>query len=210
MQPVPHGPTRIPTVLLVVSLVLPACLGAQEADRAFQDTGIHPFRGFAGVPWGAYRDTIEAIHGEAPEVNELTAIPAVTLTYPDLRLDGRPGAAGFLVHAEEGLIRGQLLLPYGQGDDCWQLFTRWRDALDAALPDARRRQELDRGPEDLDFCTSFQLGQASAAVEWRDPDSGALVGMRLDLETGVLRVSYESPAFGRISVSGDEGAPSGR
>jgi hypothetical protein len=86
------------------------------------------------------------------------------------------------------------------------LFTEWREELDRILPDAGRHVEVDGGPEDLDFCTAFQIGAASAGAQWTDPGSEALVAIRLDLETGVLRVSYESPAFAELGKPGGDAA----
>lgn len=197
-------PPWIRTATLVVAVFLPAAAGGQEPEPPAPEGELHPFAGFAGVPWGAPRDSVVARHGEPGEVRDLSDRSAVSLVYTEVPPVERSGAAGFLVHESEGLIRGQLLIPYGQGEDCWQLYTLWRERLDTALPEVQMQEQVTRGPEDLDFCTAFQLGQASAAAEWWDPDSDALVAVGLDLSAGVLRVSYESPAFARISASEEE------
>lgn len=196
---------RAGIVALVVLFVVPVTGSTQEAMWPGDIGALHPFAGFGGVEWGAHRSKIVETWGEPDRSHELGDGTATALIYPNVMLAGEESSLGFLIHPDHGLTRGQALFPYGEGEDCWRLFTRIRNLVDAALPEDEPAAQIDRGPEDLSFCTAFLIGAAEARVLWSDPDSGARISLMLDLSDGVLRLSYESPSFVELVREGRSG-----
>lgn len=159
---------------------------------------VHPFEGFGGLEWGVDRAAVVRTWGEPDRTDDLEGSAATAVVYTNAVLAGEDASLGFLIHPTEGLIRGQALLPYGEGEDCSRLYAKIRDLVDAALPDHEATSRVQRGPDDLTFCTAFQIGAASARAAWTDPDSDARITLMLDLPTGTARLSYESPAFAEL------------
>lgn len=159
---------------------------------------LHPFAGFAGMEWGSRQSEIISEWGSPSRIDEFDDFDALALVYDEKVLAGEPASLGFLIHSEEGLIRGQALLPYGEGEDCSRLFGKIRNLIELALPDHEPTVQIDRGPDDLTFCTAFQIGAATGTVAWNDPNTGNRIVLTLDLSAGVVRVSYESATFSRL------------
>lgn len=183
---------------LAVLLLAPAAGSAQASLWPAGVQEVHPFEGFGGLEWGVDRAAVVQSWGEPDRTDELEGSTATAVVYANAVLAGEDASLGFLVHPEEGLIRGQALFPYGEGEDCSRLYSKIRDLVDAALPEHEPTTRFERGPDDLTFCTAFQIGAASARAAWTDPDSDARVTLMLDLPTGTARLSYESPAFGEL------------
>lgn len=183
---------------LSVLLLVPAVGAAQGSLWPTGVEEVHPFEGFGGLEWGVDRDAVVQTWGEPDRTDDLEGSTAKAVLYTNAVLAGEDASLGFLIHPAEGLIRGQALFPYGEGEDCSRLYAKIRDLVDAVLPEHEVTTRFERGPDDLTFCTSFQIGAASARAVWTDPDSDARVTLMLDLSTGTARLSYESPAFAEL------------
>lgn len=181
--------------LYLALLLLPTAGSAQDSVWPGGADAPGPFAGIDGLRWGADRAAITALWGEPDRVDEVAEGTATALLYADTTVAGERANVGFLMHPERGLVRGQVLFPYRGGEDCWRLFTKVRELVSASAPDRDPKVRIDRGPEDLSFCTAFQLGAAEARALWTDPGSGGRIALMLDLEAGAARLSYESPAF---------------
>ena len=197
MRPSPHaGPAAVLLgMLLAWAAAGTAPLDAQAArtDSATA-TGIE---GYAAIPWGADSSAVAAHMGPPDTVREVESMDARALIYGDHRLGRTRGSLGFLVALSEGLLRVVYLTPYGSGERCLELYQTVRNSVSALFPSLSRRERMYNNLEDLDFCTAFQLGRAGARSIWRDPDRGARAWVALDLTTGAVRASFESPAFRR-------------
>lgn len=192
------GSPELWAIAVALLFLVPAAGTAQAALWPAGMEDVHPFEGFGGLAWGVDRAAVVQTWGEPDRTDDLEGSAATAVVYANAVLAGEDASLGFLVHPEEGLIRGQALLPYGEGEDCSRLYAKIRDLVDAALPAQEVTSRVERGPNDLTFCTAFQIGAASARAAWTDPDSDARVTLMLDLPTGTVRLSYESPAFAEL------------
>ena len=184
-----------------VALASVACVAVAArpaAGQAPQDDSISRggIDGYGGVPWGADSTSIVREMGRPDTARSVETLNAKALVYAGHQLGRTLGSLGFLVRSDEGLVRVLYLTEYGTGGRCLDMYQSVRDSVAAMMPDIARQERMYNDAEDLPFCTAFQLGQAGARSIWRDSASGTRAWVALDLETGVVRASFESSRFG--------------
>ena len=186
--------TTVAVLVGLASVFAPLHSTAAQAPSENSATAIG-IEGFLSVRWGADSASIVRAMGPPDTIRTLDPMNAKALVYADHQLGRTLGSLGFLVRPEAGLVRVQYLTEYGTGERCLEMYQSVRDSVAAMIPGVARRERMYNHAEGLSFCTAFQLGRAGARSIWRDPESGARSWVALDLETGVVRVSFESSGF---------------
>lgn len=196
--------TRATATLATAGLVVLTIPGFACAQAVAGDSsGFATIDGYGAVPWGADSAAVVASVGPPDTIREIGALEAQALIYANRTLGRTRGSLGYLVHPRQGLIRVQYLAEYGSGERCLEMYQNLRDTLTKWYPGLSRRERMYNQSDDLSFCTAFQLGQAGARTIWRDERTGARASVALDLQTGVVRVSIESPQFGPTETRGE-------
>lgn len=197
---------RVAVLLALLTLSLPGASPGQMTgtDSASSD-GI---TGYGGIPWGADSASVVRTMGAPDTVRRVEAMNARALIYSEHRLGNARGSLGFLIHPTDGLLRAMYLAEYASGEACLTLYQHLRDTVARTFPSVSAREQMYNEAEDLSFCTAFQLGEAGGQTIWKDPETGARAWVALDLEAGVVRVSFESPRY--RPYSGRPSAKDGR
>lgn len=186
------------TLAALATALLAVVLGAGSVAAqtpATDSSGTNAIAGYGDVSWGADSAAVVTAEGPPHTVREIDALGARALVYAERTLGRTRGSLGYLVHRSDGLLRVMYLTDYGSGEVCLDMYQNLRDTVRGMYPDIARRERMYNESEDLAFCTAFQLGQAGARTIWRDARSGARAWVALDLDAGVVRVSFESPRY---------------
>ncbi|MQA88721.1 MAG: hypothetical protein GEU90_00605 [Gemmatimonas sp.] len=157
---------------------------------------------FAGIQWGAAEGEIISLRGR-PTTERPAGAGAKGMVYEDEQIIGRESAAEFVVHPEQGLIRGMYFVAFGRGRDCETAFDRLVSDISARYPTieptVRKSNE-----SSLDLCGGVSIGRADAWAHWAEPvpkgllseltsDRGSIMVL-LPPEDKVISVYYDSPA----------------
>lgn len=194
---------RAVLLLALLTLSLPAASPGQMTGP--DSTASDGINGYHGISWGADSAAIVRSMGAPDTVRRVEAMDARALIYSEHRLGNARGSLGFLIHPTDGLLRAMYLAEYASGEACLTLYQHLRDEVSGMLSSISTRERMYNESEDLSFCTAFQLGQAGGRTIWRDRETGARAWVALDLEAGVVRVSFESPRYRPRDAEGSSG-----
>lgn len=176
-------------------LALAAPVGAHAQAAGADSTNPRGLAGFGSVRWGSDSAAVVASVGMPDTVRSIGSMDARALVYSDYRMGRVRGSLGYLVDRARGLVRVMYLAEYGSGESCLTLYQTLRDRIGERLSGLTFEERLYNDADGLSFCTAFQLGAAGARSVWRDPKARARAWVALDLEAGVVRVSFEGPGF---------------
>lgn len=193
-----RGPSVPKPFVLLATALLAVVWGAGSVAAqtpATDSSGTNTIAGYGNVSWGADSAAVVAAVGRPDTVRTIEALNARALVYAERTLGRTRGSLGYLVHPSDGLLRVMYLTAYGSGELCLDMYQNLRDTVAEMYPGLARRERMYNESEDLAFCTAFQLGRAGARTIWRDPRTGARAWVALDLDAGVVRVSFESPRY---------------
>jgi hypothetical protein len=160
--------------------------------------------GFRGLTWGASASEVTASLG-APVESRRVAGGLQMLAYRDT-LAGRPSVVLLGLLDDEGLVKGQEVVPAGGGDECIEYIRAVHQAVNLRFPLIRPNEQAKNNSRDT-ICEAAAEGLAFWYRQWRDEETGSVVTVRLDSGSDEVNLVYESQAFRTWAQSGAPGAP---
>jgi len=146
--------------------------------------------GFAGIPWGATAEAIQAARGE-PAARE-SVFNGVEYAYRAPHGD-RTVELEFTVHDRHGLIVGCQVVPLPPGTAGRAVIEEFRDEVGRAFPELPPVETQEVEAEGLDFDEAFARGEASWCIEWMDPTTTARIELLVWPAAEVFWLSYYGP-----------------
>lgn len=158
--------------------------------------------GFRGLTWGASASEVTASLG-APVENRRLEGGLQMLAYRDT-LVGRPSVV-LLGLLDDGLVKGQEVVPAGGGDECIEYIRAVHQAVNLRYPLIRPNEQAKNNSRDT-ICEAAAEGLAFWYRQWTDEETGSVVTVRLDSGSDEVNLVYESQAFRTWAKSGAPGA----
>jgi hypothetical protein len=186
--------TRIAAALALAAA--PATLAAQDAAPAAAGSIV----GFSAMPWGSSEAAIRARFGTPANITESAGLRM--LAFEDRIMD-IPTGVWFYMHPQQGLVAGAYTAPFGYGDECWSVYTKFRDAVSGRYPNIRPRLAETNQARSLSFCDALRINRASAAGTWDDRENGGRVWININANDRYVQTMYLSAQGIRAILNAD-------
>jgi hypothetical protein len=108
------------------------------------------------------------------------------------QLLGEAVTTKYYVHPQHGLIAGAYVAPYTFGNSCWEVYSKFKEALMERYPGIRPDVQENNESRSLDMCGAITINRGSAGAVWDDPVNGARAYVQINNDPREVHTMYFS------------------